>query len=91
MSSPVPAALTHHDARDADRDQGVADHNFLPDFAWAAVGGVAALATCVLLVMLTVSWDGGLSIASYTRELAAGFLGGALVVLLARSLSARTR
>ena len=91
MSSSVPAALTHHDDRDADRSQGVADHDFLPDFAWATVGGVAALAACVLLVMLAVSWGGGPSITSYTRELAAGFLAGFLVVLVARSLSARSR
>ena len=88
MSSPVPAVLTHHDGRDVDRNQDVAGYNFLPDFAWAAVGGVAALAACALLVMLTVSWGGGPSIASYTRELAAAFLAGFLVVLVARSLSA---
>ena len=84
MSMPTPAALVHH----ADRD---VDHNFLPDFAWGAVGGLAGLAACVLLLLLTPSWGGGASIASYSRELAAGFLAGFLVVLVARSLSTRTR
>ena len=91
MASPVPAALTHHAARDANRDLNVGDYNFLPDFAWAAVGGVVALAACALVVMLTVSWGGGPSITSYTRELVAGFLAGSLVVLIARSLTTRTR
>lgn len=46
MSSPVPAALTHHDDRDADRNQRVADHNFLPDFAWSAAARRWPLARC---------------------------------------------
>lgn len=41
--------------------------------------------------MLIASWGGGPAIASYTRELAGVFLAGFLVVLVARSLSARTR
>jgi hypothetical protein len=95
MSSQMPATLAHH----ADRD---ADHNFLPDFAWAAVGGGVVLAACILLFMLTVSWGGTLlgppmpgggapSISFYNRELAGAFLAGFLVVLVARSLSTRTR
>lgn len=84
MSSPTPAVLARHGDRDA-------DHNFLPDFARAAVGGLAGLAACVLLLLLTASWGGGPSIASYSRELAAGFLAGFLIVLVARSLGTRTR
>lgn len=84
MSSPTPAVLVHHAERDA-------DHNFLPDFAWAAVGGVAGLVACVLLLLLAASWGGGPSIVSYGRELAAVFLAGFLVVLVVRSLGTRTR
>jgi hypothetical protein len=94
MSSQVPATLAHHDDRDG-------DHNFLPDFAWAAAGG-AVLAACILLFMLTAFWGGTLlgppmpgggapSISFYNRELAGAFLAGFLVVLVARSLSTRTR
>jgi hypothetical protein len=91
VSSQAPAALPHHDDRDADQHHGVADHNFLPDFAWAAVGGGAALGACVLLLMLTALWGGSPPSSSYTREFAGGYLVGVLVVLVARSLSARTR
>jgi len=95
MSSQVPATLAHHDDRDA-------EHNFLPDFAWAAAGGGAVLAACGLLFMLTAFWGGTLlgppmpgggapSISTYYRELAGAFLAGFLVVLVARSLSTRTR
>jgi hypothetical protein len=94
MSSQVPATLAHHDDRDA-------EHTFLPDFAWAAAGG-AVLASCILLFMLTAFWGGTLlvppmlgggapSISFYYRELAGAFLAGFLVVLVARSLSTRTR
>ena len=43
-----------------------------------------------LVLMLAASLGGGPSIASYTRELAEGFLAGFLVVLVARSVSALT-
>ena len=59
MASRSPAALAHGDDRDAVRDNRDVDHNFLPDFAFAAVGGVAALAACVLILMLTTSFSGG--------------------------------
>jgi hypothetical protein len=91
MASHSPAALAHGDDRDAVRDNRDVDHNFLPDFAFAAVGGVAALAACVLILMLTTSFSGGPPISAYTRELAGAFLAGFLVVLVARSLSTRTR
>ena len=95
MSSQVPAAPVRREDRDV-------EHNFLPDFAWAAVGGGAALAACVLIFMLAASWGGLLpgpplpggaapSISMYYRELAGALLAGFLVVLVARSLSARTR
>jgi len=90
MSSRVPATPVRHHVRDA-------EHNFLPDFAWAAVGGGVALAVCIVLFMLTASWGGSLvgggapPISTYARELAGAFLAGFLIVLVARSLSARTR
>jgi hypothetical protein len=87
MASLVRAALAQHDVRD-DRD---ADHNFLPDFAVAAVGGGVALAACVVILMLASSLSGGPAISAYGRELAATFLAGFLVVLVARSLTARPR
>ena len=90
MSSPVPAALAHRDDRDTVRHDRGADHNFLPDFAWAVVGG-AAMVACVLLLILAATLGGGPPISAYTRELAAAFLAGFLVVLVARSLSTRSR
>ena len=91
MSSPVPVALARRDDRDIVRHDADTDHNFLPDFAWAAVGGVAALAGCVLILVLALTWHGGPPIWSYPRELAGVFLAGFLVVLVARSLSTRSR
>lgn len=91
MSTQAPAALLHSDDRGVDHDGHSAEHNFLPDFAWAAVGGVAALAVCVLALVLTASWGGGPPVSSYARELAGVFLAGFLVVLVARSLTARYR
>ena len=73
MASHSPAALAHGDGRDTVRDNHDVDHNFLPDFVLAAVGGVAALAACVLVLMLTASLDGGPPISAYTRELAGAF------------------
>jgi hypothetical protein len=92
--SQLPRALAHHDDRDT-------DHNFLPDFAWASVGGAAMLVACILLFSLTISWGvtllgapvpggGAPPISTHYRELAGAFLAGFLVVLVARSLSART-
>ena len=89
MSSPAPVALARPDDRDVVRHDRDADHNFLPDFAIAAGGGGAAVAACVLLLVLTSSFGGGLPISAYGRELAAAFLAGFLVVLVARSLTAR--
>lgn len=88
---------SHVSVKQADRD---ADHNFLPDLAWAAVGGVGVLAACAVVFLLVASWggpafgaptagNGAPALASYYRELAAGFLAGFLVILVARSLSAR--
>ena len=90
MSSSVPAALAHHDDHDTVRDDRDANHSFLPDFVWAVVGG-AALAACVLALVLTASWGGGPPISGYTHELAGAFLAGFLVILVARSVSARPR
>jgi hypothetical protein len=55
------------------------------------VGGVAAVAACVLVLVLAASLGGGPPISAYTRELAGAFLAGFLVVLVARSLSTRSR
>jgi hypothetical protein len=90
MSSPVAVAPAPSDARAAVQHGHDVDHNFLPDFTWAAVGGGAALAACVLILMLSASLGGGPSISAYGRELAAAFLAGFLVILVARSLTARS-
>ena len=77
------------------------DHNFAPDFAWAIVGGIVVLAMSALLYTVFVTWGGmHLNVAppvgavaplsAFPRELAALFMGGALIVLIARSLTART-
>jgi hypothetical protein len=76
------------------------DHNFAPDFAIAAVGGLVVLGVCALLYAAIVTWGGfridlaapaGMAapISAFPRELAASFLSGALVVLVARSLTVR--
>jgi hypothetical protein len=78
------------------------DHDFTPDFAWALAGGVVVLGVCALLYSVIVTWGGmhldlalpvgaAAPLSSYPRELAGLFLGGALVVLVARSLTARAR
>ena len=77
------------------------DHNFAPDFAWALVGGLIVLAVSALLYAMIVTWGGfrldlalpvgaAAPLSSYPRELAGLFLSGALVVLVARSLTTRT-
>jgi hypothetical protein len=85
--------------RDAARE---ADHDVLPDIAWASAGGGVVLAAATLLHALAVS-SGGLRLDpltpagaavptwSYPSELAALFLAGFLVVLVARSLTAQAR
>ena len=78
------------------------DYNFGPDFAWAFVGGLVVLAASALLYAVIVTWGGfrldlalpagaAAPLSAYPRELAGLFLGGALVVLVARSLTARTQ
>ena len=78
------------------------DHNFAPDFAWAVLGGLVVLGMFALLYAVTVSWGGlrfdlalpvgeAVPLSAFPRELAGLFLGGLLVVLVARSLNARTR
>ena len=78
------------------------DHNFAPDFAWALVGGLVVLAVSALLYAVIVTWGGfrldlalpvgaAAPLSSYSRELAGVFLSGALVVLVARSLTTRTQ
>ena len=81
---------------------GQPDHNFAPDFAWAAIGGLVVLGVTALLYAVLVTWAGlrldlavpagsAAPLSAFPRELAALFLAGALVVLVARSLTARTR
>ena len=95
MSSQPPGTLASHDPLEA-------EHNFLPDFGWAAVGGSVLLAACAVLFTLSVTWggmrlgapmpDGGVApLSSYYPELAAIFMAGFLVVLVARSLTAQQR
>ena len=78
------------------------EYDFTPDFAWALAGGVVVLGVCALLYSVIVTWGGmhldlalpvgaTAPLSTYPRELAGFFLGGALVVLVARSLTARTR
>jgi hypothetical protein len=78
------------------------DHNFAPDFAWAVVGGLVVLGVSALLYALIVTWGGlrldlalpvgeAAPLSAYSTELVGLALGGALVVLVARSLNARTR
>jgi hypothetical protein len=80
-----------HDPRDTARIDRDAEHNFLPDFAWAAVGGAAFVAACALLLILTAALGVGPVLSAYGRELSAAFLAGFLVVLVARSLTAQSR
>jgi hypothetical protein len=78
------------------------DHNFAPDFAWALIGGFVVLGISALLYAVIVTWGGlhlhlslpleeAAPLSAYSRELAGFFLGGALVVLVGRSLTARTQ
>lgn len=90
MSSPVAVAPAQPDDRDVVRRASDVDHNFLPDFAWSAVGGLVAMAVCVLLFVLALSWREGPPIWSYPREMTGIFLAGFLVVLVARTLTARS-
>jgi hypothetical protein len=77
------------------------DYNFAPDFAWALVGGLVVLGVSALLYAVVVTWGGfrldlalpvgqSAPLSAFPRELAGIFMSGALVVLVARSLSART-
>jgi hypothetical protein len=78
------------------------DHNFAPDFSWAVAGGFVVLGVSALVYTLIVTWGGlrldlalpageAAPLSAFPRELAGLFLSGALVVLIARSLTARTR
>jgi hypothetical protein len=90
MSSPVAVVPAQPDDRGVARHAADVDHNFLPDFAWSAVGGVVAVGVCVLLFLLSLSWRGGPPIWSYPREMTGVFLAGFLAVLVARTVSARS-
>lgn len=85
----------------ASASPGQPDHNFAPDFAIAAVGGLVALGVCAVLYTAFVTWGGlhldltvpagvAAPLSAFPRGLTAIFLSGALVVLIARTLSART-
>jgi len=95
----MPNHATHSLKGPSDNQQ---EHSFAPDFAWALVGGAAVLALSVLLYALIVTWGGmrldaaipggeAAPLSAYSRELAGLFLGGALVVLVARGIGLRTR
>jgi hypothetical protein len=84
------------------RSLSQSDHNFAPDFAWALVGGLVVLGVSALLYALIVAWGGlrldlalpvgeAAPLSAYSRELAGFFLGGALVVLVARGIGLQTR
>ena len=77
------------------------DHNFAPDFAWALIGGLVVLGVAALLYAVVVTWGGyrldlslpvgpSAPLSVFSKELAGIFLSGALVVLVVRSLKART-
>ena len=83
------------------RDDREREFNFLPELAWALVGGLVVLGVCALLYSLIVTWGGmrleavqptgpAAPLSAYARELAAFFGAGALAVLVVRSLNART-
>jgi hypothetical protein len=90
MSISMSAVVAHEDDRRVVRKDRDAEHNFLPDFAWAAAGGGVALVVSTLVLMLSASLGGGSPLSTFGRELAAAFLAGFLVVLVARSLTARS-
>ena len=84
------------------RDAGPEEHNFVPDFAWAGAGGVAVVAACAVVYTLAVTWGGlqfgaalpgtaAAPITAFSSELTGVFLAGFLIVLIARSLSVRSR
>ena len=94
--------MSSHQPRGPVRDAACeADHNVLPNIAWASAGG-GVLAAATLLHALAVS-SGGLRLDpltpggaaiptwSYPSGLAALFLAGFLVVLVARSLTTQAR
>jgi len=95
MPTLLSGTLACHDGR-------VADHDVAPDLAWVAVGGGAVLAVCAVLLALGVGWGGQVpgapmpadnvaAIPTYYSALAGSCMAGFLAVLVARSLSARTR
>lgn len=77
------------------------EHNFVPDFAWAVVGGIAVVAVCAVVYTLAVTWGGlhvgtplpgggSAPLSTVSSELTGIFLAGFLLVLIARSLTARS-
>ena len=81
---------------------GSQEHSFVPDLAWGVVGGIVVLAVSVLLLTLFVTSGGGQGgtpipgrggspITMYVSELTGLFMAGFLVILIARSVSVRTR
>jgi len=104
METPMPTQLLDKpQGQDAGlRDGGPEEHNFVPDFAWAVGGGVAVVAACAVVYTLAVSWGGlhvsapmpgggSAPLAAFASEFTGIFLAGFLIVLIARSLSVRTR
>lgn len=77
----------------SDRTTHQAEHDFKPDFAWAAVGGLAAVVICVSAFLLVgaLGWDAsGAPASTYYREFSGAFLAGLLAVLVMRNLGTRT-
>lgn len=90
-------------ARGADRGRGdePKERGFAPELAWAAAGGLVLLAAAAVLYTLAVAWGvpgvgvpaaGGPAapLAAYASQLAGVFLAGSVLVLVARSLGARS-
>jgi len=77
-------------------------HHFLSSVVWAIVGGTVVLATYAALLTLSMTVSGTLPGApmhaggvtaspTYHASLAGMFMAGALMVLIARGLTARSR
>jgi hypothetical protein len=93
MSSPELAVFAHRDVlATVRRDCGVNGGSLL-DYARAAVERGAIVGVCALLthILLTPALSSGQPISASTSELSGACFAALLLVLVARSLSARAR